>query len=160
MNLRAEEEELRLMLADCLAPVVILTRPVQIVAGMVGAAIGFFLFASLAMSKLVIYCIKVLSLLLIHELIFSICRAMNSLGEHWGYMMAYVGIMNLPDRLLILFQKLFPLDYAVLFIFTCYLAYYAISGIRCIGLGIPKLKASLEFSECTCNTPNCYFTGL
>ena len=54
MNLRAEEEELRTMLADCLAPVVVLTRPVQIVAGIVGAAIGFFLFASLAMSKFVI----------------------------------------------------------------------------------------------------------
>lgn len=75
--------------------------------------------------------------MLIFRLIFdSIDKAMNSLGPKMGYALPKRTLPNPLDIILVYLQKVFPLDYILIFAITWFLVLATLSGIRNIGVRI------------------------
>ncbi|EFX78429.1 hypothetical protein DAPPUDRAFT_105179 [Daphnia pulex] len=69
-----------------------------------------------------------------------ILRAMFSWGEHVGYLMPNVKVLNPLDRLSLFIQRVFPLDFILLIFLVTFLILAATSGFQKVGLGIPWIK--------------------
>jgi hypothetical protein len=65
---------------------------------------------------------------------------MFSWGEHVGYLMPNVKVLNPLDRLSLFIQRVFPLDFILLIFLVTFLILAATSGFQKVGLGIPWIK--------------------
>jgi len=95
-------------------------RPLEITTGVVLGLLALLIWTSLLLT--------------------NIDKAMHSLGRRMGYALEKRTLFNPLDQLLVFLQKVFPLDYLLLFIMTWYLVLCTVSGIRNIGIRIFIVK--------------------
>ncbi|XP_046459227.1 probable lysosomal cobalamin transporter [Daphnia pulex] len=120
LDLREREDHLKEKTKHWLSPFVMVCRPTQIGAGLIGLFIGLLIFVSIFMN--------------------NILRAMFSWGEHVGYLMPNVKVLNPLDRLSLFIQRVFPLDFILIIFLVTFLILAATSGFQKVGLGIPWIK--------------------
>ncbi|KAI9558303.1 hypothetical protein GHT06_015056 [Daphnia sinensis] len=120
LDLREREEQLKETIKHWLSPFVMVCRPTQICAGIVGLLVGLLIFVSLFMT--------------------NILRAMYSFGETVGYLMPTVEVLNPLDRFALSIQRVFPLDFIVIIFLVTFLILAATSGFQKMGIGIPWIK--------------------
>lgn len=97
-----------------------LLRPLEISTGIILMVLAFLIWISLLLT--------------------NIDKAMNSLGPKMGYTLKERSLPNPIDITLVFMQKIFPLDYLLLFIITWFLVLCTISGIRNLGIRILFVK--------------------
>lgn len=145
LDLREKEENLKETAKHWLSPFVMVCRPTQIGAGLIGLLFGLLIFSSLFMTKYWFF----LELIIIQNdklfrfLFFtqsSVLRAMFSLGEEFGYLMPSTKVLNPLDRFSLFIQRVFPLDFAVLIFLGTFIVLAATSGFQKVGIGIPWIK--------------------
>lgn len=72
---------------------------------------------------------------------------MFSLGEKFGYLMSSAKVLGPLDRFSLFFQRVFPLDFAVLIFLVTFLILAATSGFQKVGIGIPWLKVDTSSND-------------
>ena len=97
-----------------------LLRPMEITMGILLIILAFLVWISLLLT--------------------NIDKAMNSLGPKMGYTLKERSLPNPIDIILVYMQKVFPLDYLLLFVITWFLVLCTISGIRNLGIRILFVK--------------------
>ena len=95
-------------------------RPIEISIGCVLGLLAFLIWMSLLLT--------------------NIDKAMNGKGVRMGYVLEKRTLPNPIDVILVFLQKIFPLDYLLLFIITWFLILCTISGIRNLGIRILFVK--------------------
>lgn len=68
---------------------------------------------------------------------------MHSLGPKMGYALPHRSIFNPIDYVLVNMQKVFPLDFILIFVITWFLIMCTLSGIRNLGVWIGFVRVSL-----------------